>query len=650
MNDDTEIEYQRVVFVDSEFDAKVGKGEPPGPPVCFCALEIDALGSVVEHRLSAPYPARLPWERNSPFLTVGFALGAEAGSLMHIGWPFPVPAIDLYAEYMVLHNTEMSRGESKEPGPSLIRACQRYRVAGMDAAHKDAMRALVYTKLTLTPEEIEAEKDYCLEDCRMTMRLFCAMRQDIDFLRAPVRGAFMMELERMRWRGLPIDEPLYQQTKRRAPIAAAGLRTELNRRLGAEIFLDNVFKRKAMFAWMRQSNIPIPIDPKTQRDSLATKLIKGMIETYPPLKDYYEFSRMIKALGSLKLEIGADGRNRFWMNPFGTKTGRNNPSTNRALLGLPHTMRSFMKPPPGMAIAQIDFGAQEIGIAAALSKDPTLMADYMSGDPYREFAAASLGVSSPTKQQRQVYKACVLGRIYGMGPGTLARNLGIAKREARRILEQMGKRYPVVNAWLERILTKVAHGMPITCTLGWSLSAVGKPGEDRTFLNFPMQANGAEIMRLVFVRASELNIIGCAHDSFLIEAPEHEIAAAVARMQEIMRAASRDLLDGFELRADCDLDKDIVRYPDRFIDEREREAGLHNWNWLMKLIEEDEHEQGETIIASDPAGNGAKNAGAGNTETNERKTGKDDEIRSLFHDRPDGMARIAAEGAKPAHG
>src|SRR5262245_3988609 len=163
---------------------------------------------------------------------------------------------------------------------------------------------------------------------------------------------------------------------------------------------------------------------------------------------------MIDALKSLKLEIGSDGRNRFWMNPFGTKTGRNNPSTNRALLGLPHTMRSFMKPPPGMAIAQIDYGSQEIGIAAALSKDPALIADYLSGDPYRTFAAAALGVLDPTEQQRQIYKACVLGRIYGMGPGTLARNLGIARAEAHAILEQMSARYPVLNAWLERILTK----------------------------------------------------------------------------------------------------------------------------------------------------------------------------------------------------
>ena len=33
----------------------------------------------------------------------------------------------------------------------------------------------------------------------MVMRLFKAMLPHIDLLRAPIRGAFMMEIERMRW-------------------------------------------------------------------------------------------------------------------------------------------------------------------------------------------------------------------------------------------------------------------------------------------------------------------------------------------------------------------------------------------------------------------------------------------------------------------
>jgi DNA polymerase I len=588
VNFNREIVCQRIVFLDSEFDARKGKGEPPGPPVCICAVEIDQDGREIEHRLAAPYPTHPPWDCGDAFLTVGYALSAEAGSLLHVGWPFSVPAIDLFAEYMVLHNTEMCRGgDSKKPGPQLIQACQRYGAAGMDKAHKEDMRSLAYTKTDHTPEEILLLQDYCIEDCRMTKRLYEKMLPRIDMLRAPIRGAFMMEIERVRWAGIPLDMPTYNLAEQRAPVVVQEMRRELNRKLGAEVSFQGVFKRKTMLQLMRRHDIPIPIDPKTRKESCATRQIKSMVETYPLLKDYYEDKRMIDAIKNLKLEIGSDGRNRFWLNPFGTKTGRNNPSTNRAIFGLPHTMRSFIKPGPGMALAQADFGAQEIGIAAALSQDPVLQADYLRGDPYREFAAASLGILDPTEQQRQVYKATVLGRIYGLGVASLARNLGISKSRAEQIIAQMAARYPVLNAWLNRVTTKAAHCVPITCLLGWSLIGTGRPGEERTFLNYPMQANAAELMRVVIIRAgtSGLRVIGCAHDSFLIEDTIEQIEASAEKLQAIMRQTSRDLLDGFELRADCKPERDIIRYPNRFFDKRELEDGMRHWNWLMSLIE-----------------------------------------------------------------
>jgi DNA polymerase I-like protein with 3'-5' exonuclease and polymerase domains len=67
-----------------------------------------------------------------------------------------------------------------------------------------------------------------------------------------------------------------------------------------------------------------------------------------------------------------------------------------------------------MALAQLDIGNEEVGVAAALSGDPQLIADYLAGDVYREFAKAALGLTDVNKRQRQVYKGCVLGRIYGM--------------------------------------------------------------------------------------------------------------------------------------------------------------------------------------------------------------------------------------------
>ena len=83
-------------------------------------------------------------------------------------WPFPLPAIDLYAEYMVLHNTEMVRkadGDSKLPGPSLIKACQRYGVTGMDAGLQGghAVAGLLPRPITRRKRSRRLQ-DYCLEE------------------------------------------------------------------------------------------------------------------------------------------------------------------------------------------------------------------------------------------------------------------------------------------------------------------------------------------------------------------------------------------------------------------------------------------------------------------------------------------------------
>ena len=103
-----------------------------------------------------------------------------------------------------------------------------------------------------------------------------------------------------------------------------------------------------------------------------------------------------------------------------------------------------------------------------------------------------------------------------------------------------------------------------------------------------MNIDGAFIVR---AGAAGLRLIGCAHDSFLIEAPIAEIERDVARLQDIMRQASRDLLGGFELRADCKPERDIVRYPARFIDKREMEDGMRHWDRLIALIEDESEDE-----------------------------------------------------------
>lgn len=106
---------------------------------------------------------------------------------------------------------------------------------------------------------------------------------------------------------------------------------------------------------------------------------------------------------------------------------------------------------------------------------------------------------------------------------------------------------------------------------------------DKSTVNFFMQANGAEMMRITACLGTEAGIRVCApvHDAFLIAGTLEEIGTkeqpgpVTRKMQEIMREASMVVLDGFEVRTEAK----IFRCPDRYMDKR----GKDFWG---KVIEE----------------------------------------------------------------
>ena len=95
-----------------------------------------------------------------------------------------------------------------------------------------------------------------------------------------------------------------------------------------------------------------------------------------------------------------------------------------------------------------------------------------------------------------------------------------------------------------------------------------------------MQAGGAELLRLACCLATERGIEVCApvHDALVICAPVDRIAADVAATRRAMTEASRGVLDGFEIRTDAD----VIRYPDRYMDER----GTVMWERVTRLLEQ----------------------------------------------------------------
>jgi DNA polymerase I len=177
----------------------------------------------------------------------------------------------------------------------------------------------------------------------------------------------------------------------------------------------------------------------------------------------------------------------------------------------------------------------------------------------------------------------LLAMNYEIGPESLGLRINRPTLFAQHLIGLHHDLFRDYWRWSDRA---VDHAM----LFGWQSTVFGwiyrLPPEPRpsALRNFPVQANGAEMLRLAHCLATENGIRVCApiHDAFLIEAPLELLDQEIARMHAYMAEASRVVLNGFELFTDV---KEI-RFPDRYSSAK----GEAMWNLVMRLLEEIESE------------------------------------------------------------
>jgi len=565
-------QFAEVWFVDFEF--RQVDGDLP-EPVCMVAREWKSkrllrLWQDDLSKLSGP-----PWAYGPNSLFVAYYASAELGCYLSLGWPIPARIIDLYAEFRC-----KTSGLTVPCGHGLLGALAYHGLDSIKGAEKDSMRKLALRGSPYTVEERRALLDYCQSDVDALAKLFDAMLPGIDVPRALLRGRYMAAAARIERTGTPIDTEVrsifdthWEQIKRR-------LIVEVDKEYG--VFDDCTFKRDLFAEYLIREGIPWPyLDSGTL--ALDDDTFKMMAKTYPRLCHLHELRRTLSGLRLNQLPVGKDGRNRCLLSAFGAKTSRNAPSTTRFVFGLPAWLRALIRPEPGKALAYVDWSQQEFGIAGALSGDEAMMEAYASGDPYLTFAKQAKAVpADATKQshpeERSLFKVCALAVQYGMSAFSLARQIKRQPVHARRLLELHRETYPVFWAWNDAAVNHAMLCGSLHTVFGWKVH-VGPDANPRSLMNFPMQANGAEMLRLSCCVATERGISVCApvHDAVLIEADIHNIDAAIQQTQQFMLEASRVILNGFELRSDVK----IIQYPHRYVDER----GGNMWETVMHILE-----------------------------------------------------------------
>ena len=563
-----------IYLVDFEFHPARGREGNPPVPVCMVMREWPSGRTNRYWQDDLKSMATAPFPTGDKALFVAYYASAELDCFSVLGWTLPAHVLDLFAEFRCLTN-----GLRLAHGSGLLGALMHFGLPTIGGEQKDAMRDLVLTGGPWGPAEQLAILDYCESDVVALAELLSAMQGQIDWPRALLRGRYMKAVSRIQMNGVPLDEEALARLEGQWDAIQDQLIAELDR--DYKVYDGRTFKTSRWEEYLVANDIPWP-RLESGRLDLCDATFREMARTHLQVAPIRELRSALSEMRLTSLQVGDDGRNRCLLSPFRSRTGRNQPSNSRFIFGPSVWLRGLIRPRPGWGLAYVDWSQQEFGIAAALSGDPAMKEAYCSGDPYLAFAIQAGAVpATATKKtheaEREQFKACVLAVQYGMGEASLAARINQPVARARQLLALHRQTYRQFWNWSDSAVDEAVLGGRLWAGFGWQIHTRGELN-DRSLRNFPMQANGAEMLRIACILLTEAGIRVCApvHDALLIEAPLAELDEAIANAKALMKESSRIVLDGFELGSDV---KEF-RYPERYMDKR----GVVMWNTVMNLI------------------------------------------------------------------
>lgn len=561
-------DFDNYIIGDFEF---YGKGGNIKTPVCCVAKNL-TTGTIISHWIKGNETKPIyPIDKNS--VIIAFFASAEFGCHQALNFETPLYIIDLFVEFRCLTN-----GYRLPAGRSLLGACEYFGIKHSGVTYKKSMRDRILKGAPFSEREKKEILDYCRQDVELTAALFEKMRPLIDLNYALLRGRYMSAVASMEYNGIPIDVEKLEEIKNCWEIIKEELVWRVDQHYG--VYEGTTFKIDKFKKYLENQKIPWECTPKGHPKTDANYM-HNQAKIYPQLKSLQELRHAMGKLRLNALYIGSDGRNRCLLSPFSSKTGRNQPSTSHFIFGPSTWIRFLIKPKPGTAIAYIDYSQQELAIAASLSGDTNLINDYKTGDPYLTFAkkAGAIppdGTKETHPEIREIYKVCMLALNYGMSIETFADSVKISYAEACYIVKWHKRRYLKYWQWSDQFIDNGMVSGLVKTSYNWYFHT--EDAKYRTLQNWPMQAHGADILRLAIILCVEhgIKVIAPVHDAILIEAPINEIETKVKTAQEIMEFASKCVLD-FKINTDVQ----IFKYPDNFFDSR----GKVMWDAIWSILD-----------------------------------------------------------------
>lgn len=403
----------------------------------------------------------------------------------------------------------------------------------------------------LTAEEISP---YACRDIDLTTRLY-RYQQSLDH-KHPIATAMPREMAVMRvLMGMEKTGILVDTARAEVSHAAAVARLGELENLFEGINPDSNPQLQALVyeKWGFPILARTPAEaPSTSRSTLE------LLGDDPRIVGLLEWRRLQKAVSAyyrpLLEHVDDTGRVHACFRQTGTKTGRFSAGAPGPVLQcIPREdtdseVRALFRPTPGMALVGFDLAQAEVRWAAALSRDPGLIAACQSGDVYSD-VAAQMGVD------RAHAKQTVLANNYGGGAEQLASTL--LKGSGRMVTPSDVRRAGELQQRLRKAFPQMARAADALEQVArrdgrFPLHPPGRyrhfrgaghaPEEYRKAWNSACQGGIGELMKDLMIeldRAQVWDFCGARpllqiHDELLAEVPPEHIRSLAAAIQTVL--------------------------------------------------------------------------------------------------------------------
>jgi DNA polymerase I-like protein with 3'-5' exonuclease and polymerase domains len=532
-------------------------------------------------------------KRVSTSVFVAFNISAEMWALSQLGIDVkPLAWVDLMVESTMITGTHSGH---KTKQKNFVVACRMFGVPREDYAKKD-MYELILSKPgnDFTDEEFADILLYNASDVKPLKALWGRIQYRLLHSQGS-RGVWQLQhsLERAeyckacfilsyRTKGLPIDEPWLNDIAKYLKEIRNAIIEDCNKQYGEKFWVWDHIRLQYVESNINLANYirKMGLDSKWQKTAKSGSFkttdsyFDEMVKEYPFLKPLKTARDLVNQTKKFDLpSLVKDGYVKPHSIPFYTVTSRNQPMVKEGFVfNMAPWIRSVVRPKPGMVLIGLDWSKQEIAIAAALTGDVAFTEAYNTGDVYAALAKRSGAIPKDAnlsdknhpsyndwKVARQAYKSVQLGLGYGMGKTKLGASiysdLNMNKQtEVITMVEATDKAIEIYDwhkatfkqywDWLKTQATKALQQGGTHSKDHW-IYYTDKGTNYTQVLNFPIQANGAAMLRkAVKSLAFETDIDVCCslHDAIYFNCKAEEAEAQIAIVQEHMARAVREII------------------------------------------------------------------------------------------------------------